>query len=49
MNSVYTINLICLETNECLRSFTSRAIGIVEKKEAEWYQTKKNIKVVWLE
>lgn len=49
MNKVYTINLICLETNECLRSFTSMAIGLVEKKEAQWNQTMKNVKVEWLE
>ena len=47
--NVYKINLICLETNKCLRSFTSMAIGLVEKKEAHWYQTMKNIKVEWLE
>jgi hypothetical protein len=46
---VHTINLICLETNKCLRSFTSMAIGLCEKQEAQWYQTMKNIKVEWLE
>ena len=49
MNTVYKINLICRETNKCLKSFSSIAIGLVEKQEAKWYQTRTNIKVEWVE
>ena len=49
MNTVYKINLVCRETNKCLESFSSMAIGLVEKKESQWYQTKINIKVEWVE
>ena len=49
MNNVYTINLVCRKTNKVIESFSSRAIGIAEKKEAFWYQTQVNIKVEWVE
>ena len=49
MSTVYTINLVCRETNKVLESFSSRAVGLVEKKEAQWYQTRSNIKVEWVE
>ena len=49
MSTVHTINLVCRETNKVLESFSSRAIGLVEKQEAQWYQTRTNIKVEWVE
>ena len=49
MNTVYTINLVCRKTEKVIESFSSQAIGLVEKKEAQWYQTKTNIKVEWVE
>ena len=49
MNNVYTIKLVCRKTNKVIESFSSRAIGLVEKKEAQWYQAKTNIKVEWVE
>ena len=49
MITLHTINLICLKTNKCLKSFSSMAIGLVEKQEAQWYQTREDIKVVWVE
>ena len=48
MITVHTINLVCRETDKVLESFSSKAIGLVEKKEAQWYQTRLNIKVVWV-
>ena len=45
MNNVYTIKLVCLETNKVIESFSSKAIGIVEKKASQWYQTKTKVKV----
>ena len=49
MIAAHTINLVCRETNKVLESFSSRAIGLVEKQEAQWYQTRTNIKVEWVE
>ena len=49
MNNVYTVNLICRKTNKVIESFSSMAIGLAEKKEAFWYQTKSNVKVEWVD
>ena len=49
MNNVYIIKLVCRKTNKVIESFSSKAIGLAERKEAFWYQTKANIKVEWIE